>query len=141
MRTRSKEEMFRLIQEFAANERRVRGVVLNGSRANPDIAPDPFQDFDVVFFVKEIATFRSNTDWLSVFGEILIMQMPDLMQENPPLVDEPFTYLMQFVDGNRVDLRLYPVERLSSYERDSLSVVLYDPDDLFADLPPSSDVD
>ncbi|MEW6750678.1 MAG: aminoglycoside 6-adenylyltransferase [Candidatus Latescibacterota bacterium] len=45
---RSPQEMLALIVETARAGERIRTVVLNGSRANPNAPADIFQDFDVV---------------------------------------------------------------------------------------------
>lgn len=41
---RSEQEMFDLILSTARVDPRIRGVVMNGSRANPDAPKDFFQD-------------------------------------------------------------------------------------------------
>jgi aminoglycoside 6-adenylyltransferase len=50
-----------------------------------------------------------------------------------------YTYLMQFLDGNRIDLSLAPLERIASVADDSLAVVLLDKDGLIPELPAPSD--
>ncbi|WP_077702680.1 aminoglycoside 6-adenylyltransferase [Virgibacillus dokdonensis] len=53
-----------------------------------------------------------------------------------------FVYLMQFKDGNRLDLTLIPEEKLASFQPfDSLSVLLMDKDQLIGELPPPSERD
>lgn len=64
--------MLELILETARADPRVRVVILNGSRANPNAPPDPFQDFDVVYAVKDVPSFRHDRDWLKRFGELMI---------------------------------------------------------------------
>lgn len=133
---RSEEEMLHLILETARSDERIRAVILNGSRVNPQAPRDLFQDFDVVYLVTEVAPYRNNQVWIRRFGELMILQMPEDMQDPPPDGDGHFTYLMQFIDGNRIDLSLYPLERLAEVLSDSLSVVLLDKDGLVATLPP-----
>jgi len=94
-------------------------VILNGSRANPNAPRDPFQDFDVVYVVTDVAPFRYNYEWLQRFGELMMMQMPDDMVDPPPSNDDSFAYLMQFTDGNRLDLTLYPLAKVAELSRDS----------------------
>ncbi len=108
---RSEETMVALIQDFALKDPRVRLALLSGSRANPDAPRDDLQDFDVVYFVNDLDSFRGSEAWLDSFGSRLIMQKPDEMGENPP--EKPdLAYLMLFEDGNRIDLSLYPPARL-----------------------------
>ena len=45
---RSEKEMYDLILGYAKAHDDIRAVILNGSRANPNRKPDPFNDFDIV---------------------------------------------------------------------------------------------
>lgn len=138
---RSEDEMLELILETARQDERVRAVMLNGSRANPNSPRDCFQDFDVIYFVTDVASFRIDAGWIDRFGERMILQMPDDIQDPPPNKNAGFAYLMQFSDGNRIDLNLSPVDRLEELEEDSLSVLLLDKDGLFGQVAPASEVD
>jgi len=97
---RSEQEMLELIVGIAREDERIRAVIMNGSRANPNAPPDPFQDFDIVYIVTDVAPFRYNYEWIKRFGEIMIMQMPEDMEDPPPSNNGGFGYLMQFTDGN-----------------------------------------
>ena len=44
---RSEREMYQLILGYAQQDPRVRGVILNGSRANPTAKLDQFRDYDI----------------------------------------------------------------------------------------------
>jgi aminoglycoside 6-adenylyltransferase len=48
---------------------------------------------------------------------------------------------MQFVDGNRIDLTLYPLARLGELPRDSLSLILLDKDGVIPPFPPPDESD
>lgn len=54
---RTEQEMFDLLLTTAQYDERIRAVYLNGSRANPHVAKDMFQDFDMVYVVTETASF------------------------------------------------------------------------------------
>ena len=138
---RSEEEMYRLIQDFALEDPRVRLVLLSGSRANPSAPRDDLQDFDIVYFVNNLDSFRGGEGWLDSFGRRMIMQKPEEMGENPP--EHPdLAYLMLFEDGNRIDLSLMPLEELGNYlKEDSILKVLLDKDGRVPALPASSDSD
>jgi aminoglycoside 6-adenylyltransferase len=139
---RSEQAMLALIVDTARRDERIRAVILNGSRANPDARRDIFQDYDVVYLVTDVASFRQDPDWIERFGELMIMQLPDEMLDPPPASsDDSFTYLMQFTDGNRIDLNLYPIARLQEFAHDSLNLVLLDKDGFLPPLPPPSDSD
>src|SRR4051794_32053981 len=102
--------MMDLILSTALEDERIRAVIMNGSRVNPNVEKDCFQDFDIVFVVREIQSFTLNHQWVNRFGEMMIMQMPEEMSLIPPEKDGCFAYLMQFMDGNRIDLTLVPVD-------------------------------
>ena len=139
---RTEQEMFDLILNYARQDERIRVVAMNGSRANPNAQPDCYQDFDIVYLVSEMESFLKNDDWLLVFGDRLIMQKPDTMQLIPPEERSSFAYLMMFEDGNRIDLTLFPLEKLEVYlGSDRMRIVLLDKDGLLPQLPPSTDED
>jgi aminoglycoside 6-adenylyltransferase len=138
---RTEQEMLDLILSTAREDERIRAAILNGSRANPNAPRDPFQDFDVVYLVTDVAPFKRNEQWIARFGELMILQQPEDMQDPPPPGDGGYTYLMQFADGNRLDLGLWPVDRLDELERDSLSVLLLDKDGILRPFDPPSEGD
>lgn len=138
---RSDQEMFDLILDTARRDERIRAVIMNGSRANPNAPRDPFQDFDIVYVVTDVAPFRHNLEWIKRFGELMILQMPDEMTDPPPDKDDSFTYLMQFSDGNRIDLGIFSLAQLPGLVGDSLSVLLLDKDGIVPPFPPASERD
>jgi len=138
---RSEQEMLDLILGFANNDDNIRAVVMNGSRANPNAPRDIFQDFDIACLVNDVAPYIRNDDIPSYFGETLIVQEPENMQDPPAENNGHYAYLMQFKDGNRIDLSFFPVEQLKSILNDSLTVVLLDKDGIIGEIPPSSDID
>jgi aminoglycoside 6-adenylyltransferase len=139
MRMRSESEMLELILSTARCDERIRAVILNGSRANPNSPRDIFQDFDIVYIVTDTAHYNHNMDWIRRFGELMILQMPEEMDDPPPQREGAVVYLMQFMDGNRIDLGIYSLAQVEDQKKDSLSVVLLDKDGLFDGLPPASE--
>jgi len=138
---RSEQEMLELIVDTAKKDKRIRAVIMNGSRANPNAPRDFFQDFDIVYVVTDVAPFKYNYEWIKRFGETMIMQMPEDMQDPPPNQDGGFVYLMQFTDGNRVDLGIYPLAKLNELGKDSLSLILLDKDGRIEPLAPANERD
>lgn len=136
---RSEQEMLELILNTAKNDDRIRAVILNGSRANPNSPRDIFQDFDIVYLVTDVASFKDDFDWIQRFGEIMILQVPEDMQDPPPSNDGSFAYLMQFSDGNRIDLGILPLAQLNELDRDSLSLLLLDKDGIVNPLAPPNE--
>jgi len=138
---RSEREMLELIIGVARDDERIRLVIMNGSRANTNAPRDFFQDYDVVYIVTDMAPFKNNLEWIERFGELMIMQMPEDMQDPPPTDDGGFGYLMQFTDGNRIDLGIYPLTRLDELGSDSQSLLLLDKDGIIGSFPPASESD
>ncbi|MGH0455326.1 aminoglycoside 6-adenylyltransferase [Bacillus paranthracis] len=139
---RTEKEMLDLIINTAKEDERIRAVIMNGSRVNPHVKRDCFQDYDIMYVVKDIQSFTSNHNWIHRFGEIMIVQMPEEMSLVPPDGDGKFPYLMQFMDGNRIDLTLVPVELINNFVgQDSLSKLLLDKDNCIEEFPPASDKD
>lgn len=136
---RSEHEMLQLILDTARGDERIRAVVMNGSRANPNAPRDFFQDYDIVYFVTDVAPFRKNLEWIKRFGELMILQMPDDMGDPEPNDKDSFGYLMQFADGNRIDLGFFPLESIKERTGDSQSILLLDKDGIIGPLPPASD--
>ncbi len=138
---RSEQEMLDLIVNTAQNDERIRAVILNGSRANPDAPRDFFQDWDIVYLVTDVAPFKNDPTWINRFGEIMILQLPEAMQDPPPQNINGFTYLMQFADGNRIDLGLLPISKLDGLGNDSLSSLILDKDGLLKPFAPPNEND
>ncbi len=133
---RSEAQLMKIILDTAREDERIRAVVMNGSRLNPHARKDLFQDFDIVYYVTDPHPFRNNYSWIERFGELMILQEPEDMQDPPAENKGYFTYLMQFSDGNRIDLGIYPLEMRASVGRDSLSLTLLDKDNALPPLPP-----
>ncbi|MBJ8008897.1 MULTISPECIES: aminoglycoside 6-adenylyltransferase [Bacillus cereus group] len=139
---RTEKEMLDLIINTAKEDERIRAVIMNGSRVNPNVNKDCFQDYDIIYVVKDIQSFTCNHSWINRFGEIMIVQMPEEMSLVPADEDGKFPYLMQFMDGNRMDLMLVPVDLINKFiGQDSLSKLLLDKDNCIGEFPPASDKD
>ncbi|MGZ7444382.1 aminoglycoside 6-adenylyltransferase [Paenibacillus sp. TH7-28] len=139
---RSEQEMMQLILDYARNDERVRAVGMNGSRTNPNVPRDRFQDYDIVFLVTDMNSFIRDKHWVDCFGSRIIMQTPEDMKLIPPDLDGNYSYLMLYSDGNRIDLTLCPVEKKETWNNgDKLSIVLLDKDHALPHLPEPTDQD
>ena len=137
---RSEREMLDLIIGTAKKDGRIRAVYMNGSRANPNAKKDMFQDYDIVYVVKENRPFYEDETWIHVFGEILFMQCPEQVDRDFGLevnFDKCFGWLMQFKDGIRLDLRMIPVEEARVIE--TPCIILLDKDHILPPVPSPSD--
>lgn len=129
---RSEQEMMRAIVEFAAADDRIRLATLEGSRTNPNVVRDEFQDYDISYFVTDMTSFKQDDRWLDIFGVRAMMQKPEDMALFPPELGNWFSYIMLFEDGSKMDLTLIPLEETDKYfeESDGLVQVLLDKDGL-----------
>jgi aminoglycoside 6-adenylyltransferase len=132
---RSEAKMFELIIQTARDDQRIRAVTLNGSRVNESALKDVFQDFDIVYLVTELESFKANPGWIDHFGERMVMQLPDDFGEVPP--PDRYAYLIQFKDGHRLDLTL----KTGFFDPDSLSMLLLDKDGTTPKPPPPTERD
>jgi aminoglycoside 6-adenylyltransferase len=128
---RSEEEILALVLQVAEANENTRAVLLTGSRANLNARKDKLQDFDIIYIVTQLETFIHDHSWIDVFGERIIMQLPDEMEIGGK--DRyAYHYLMLFTDGNRIDLTLYPLNKLAYlHKEESLVKVLMDKDNCF----------
>lgn len=140
---RDEREMLELIVGVARKDDRIRAVYMNGSRTNRKIGKDIFQDYDIVYVVRENRPFYEDTGWIDVFGERLYMQRPDEVDRCNGLdvdFDRCYGWLMQFRDGNRLDLHVVPIGE-ANVQDDRLCVILLDKDGILPEIPEPSDED
>ncbi len=141
---RSDKEMYELLINEARADDRVRAVFMNGSRTNPNVPKDMFQDYDVVYVVTETEPFIEDKEWIDRFGNILFMQYPDEFPEEFPDEAVPksdrYAWLMQFRDGTRIDLTVMSVEYAKkAILTDTLCEILLDKDGCLPEIPDSND--
>ena len=137
---RTEQEMYETILDIARKDDRVKAVYMNGSRTNPNASRDIFQDYDIVYVVDETASFIEDKKWIQKFGDIMYMQYPDESPDYPNDKNNHYGWLMQFYDGNRVDLTVQTL----SYARehiadDKLCRVLLDKDNVLPAIEESTD--
>lgn len=136
---RTEKEMYDVILSFAEDNDNIRAVLLNGSRTNPNVTKDKYQDYDIVYIVDNLEIFTDNYNWIDVFGERLMLQMPEAMR-NPSNLGH-FNWMMLFKDYNRLDLTLIPKDRLDIVLNDSLTKVLMDKDNILPEFDQPNDTD
>ncbi|MFA9560288.1 aminoglycoside 6-adenylyltransferase [Evansella sp. AB-rgal1] len=142
---RNEKEMMDIIRNIAKEDKRIRAVYMNGSRTNPNVPKDIFQDYDIVYVVSETASFIDDKTWLDTFGQLLMIQEPD---KNDLAIEakgdnfQSYGFLMLFSDGNRIDLHIETVENMKQgYISDSLTVPLLDKDNILPYIPVAADTD
>jgi aminoglycoside 6-adenylyltransferase len=126
---RTEQEMFDLIINVAEKDERIRAVFMNGSRTNPNAKKDIFQDYDIEYVVKETKSFREDKSWIDHFGERLYMQYPEGNSFFKGDVENCYAWLIQFTDGNRLDLTVCTLtQALKDIREDKLCKILIDKD-------------
>lgn len=142
---RSEQEMFDLILNTAREDERIRAVYMNGSRTNPNAPKDIFQDYDIVYVVRDTRPFIEDTAWIDRFGERLYMQYPernDLFRGEVTDFENCYGWLMQFADGNRIDLHVQSIPfSQKSILNDRLCKILLDKDGILPAMPEPTDAD
>ena len=139
---RNESEMFDLILNTAREDSRILAVYMNGSRTNKNAAKDIFQDYDIVYVVEALEPFISDRSWIDRFGEQLYMQYPDEFPGKPEKNIEFYGWLMQFKDGNRLDLHVETVAHaVENITKDSLCEILMDKAGVLPPMAPSTDQD
>lgn len=118
MRTES--EMLDLIMRKATEDERIRAVAMDGSRANKNAVHDRYSDFDIVYYVTDVREFTKDKSWVLYFGDILIVQYSMDWHSHPYDYNShaTFAYLIQFADGNRIDLTIVDIRNIGQ-EKDN----------------------
>ncbi len=111
---RNTEEMLQLIMDVAITDERIRAVTMEGSRVSKNATHDKYCDFDISFVVNDIRGFTKDHKWIEIFGDILIVQYPMDWYSHPYdyAGRDNFAYLIQFKDGNRIDLTLIDISNI-----------------------------
>lgn len=137
---RKEQEMYQLFLDIASSDDRVLAVYMNGSRTNKNVPSDIFQDYDIVYVVEETASFIEDKSWIQKFGDIMYMQYPDENPNYPSDKENFYGWLMQFKDGNRVDLHVELVEHaLDNILKDGLCKVLLDKNGILPSMGEATD--
>ncbi len=139
---RNETEMYQLFINTANADSRILAVYMNGSRTNPNVPKDIFQDYDIVFVVTDTSPFINDPDWIRRFGNILYMQYPDEHPDCPNDKENFYGWLMQFDDGSRIDLHVESAAHaLEHIHDDKLCKILLDKEHILPDIPEATDVD
>lgn len=142
---RSEQEMLNLILKVANEDERIRAVYMSGSRANPNVEKDIYQDYDIGYVVTETKSFLEDKSWINIFGDIAIAEEPDLVDLAFGIKHDfkrSYTWLMLFKDGNRIDLWIETKDKmLEEYTNEKLTIPLLDKDNCLPKIPPPKDED
>lgn len=139
---RNEKDMYRLFLDIAEEDDRILAVYMNGSRTNVNAPKDIFQDYDIVFVVTQTGPFIEDKNWIHRFGSILYMQYPDEFPGDQADRENFYGWLMQFTDGNRVDLHVETVSHAAEHiHDDKLCRILLDKKGVLPEIPEATDAD
>ena len=117
---RSEREIIELMKKTALEDEDIRALYIEGSRANPNGPKDIFQDYDIEFIVTDTKKYIEDKTWIDRFGKRLYMQYPDEWPGSSSDKENWYGWLMQFVDGVRIDLHVgtkeHALANLEMYE-------------------------
>lgn len=115
---RSEQDIMDLILSVAKSDSRILAAYLKGSRTNPNVPKDVYQDFDLMYVVTETDSFRQDPAWLDVFGPRILTQEQNSdfgygdrfrLRSN---YQQLYSWLLLLEDGNRIDLGVETVEHM-----------------------------
>lgn len=109
----------------------VRAAILTSSRANSKRKTDVLSDYDIEFYVTDIAPFRRSDAWLTHFGEVMV-RWPFKPRLGAPWAD--ITRLVIFSDAVRIDFQIHKVAEIAPDAFDDDYKVLIDKDGLLSKL-------
>ena len=96
---RSEGLMLELMTRIAEENNLIRAAYMEGSRVNPSIPKDIFQNYDIIYIVTTTKPFQDNKQWIEQFGDIMYMQYPEYNVFYPADKENCFGWLIQFTDG------------------------------------------
>lgn len=139
---RNEKDMYRLFLDIAEKDDRILAIYMNGSRTNVNAPKDIFQDYDIVFVVTQTRPFIEDKNWIQRFGTILYMQYPDEFPGDQADRENFYGWLMQFTDGNRVDLHVETLSHATEHiHDDKLCRILLDKKGVLPEIPEATDAD
>lgn len=139
---RNEKDMYQLFLDIAEEDDRILAVYMNGSRTNVNAPRDIFQDYDIVFVVTQTEPFIEDKNWIHRFGTILYMQYPDEFPGDQADRENFYGWLMQFTDGNRVDLHVETLSHAAKHiHDDKLCRILLDKKGVLPEIPEATDAD
>ena len=140
---RNETEMMDLVINFGNGNNDIRVITMEGSRLNVHAPKDQFQDYDITYILSNMNKYIADKSWLDVFGKRFMMQEPEGMSLFQAHLGNWYSFLMIYEDGNKMDLKLVPLNELDEYFKrtDSLKKILLDKDGICPEIAEPSDAD
>ena len=115
-------------------DKRVRVIILNGSKATINGDNDAYSDLDIVYYVQNYSDIIKDSAFFDTFGEVLISQSKDEQLFPTKSSFSGYIKMMQFKDGTRLDLSIVPIEALEDHiKRPDYYKILLDKDNILSD--------
>ncbi len=130
-----------LLTRWAERRDDVRVLLITSTRAVPNATLDAYSDYDVILVVDDVQPFVQSTEWLRVFGDVLVVYQ-DPITTDPETGASSCSNVTQFDNGLKIDFGCWPIQRLQHVasgpalpaELDAGYQVLLDKDHLTAEL-------
>jgi aminoglycoside 6-adenylyltransferase len=106
--THDPHDVIHRLHAWASRKETVRAMLLTSTRASPNEPVDIFSDYDVVLVVVDIRPFFTDRSWLQDFGQVLVVYWDPISPE-PDYGIEQTGNVTQYMDGLKIDFRLWPV--------------------------------
>ena len=92
---RSEKEMIDLILDTARKDERIRAVYMNGSRTNPNAPKDLFQDYDIVYVVREtpLSRIQHGSIRLAKGSDMQLLEQTGLLLATVRRICKPLRWL------------------------------------------------
>lgn len=128
------------ILSIAKQDSRIRSAFQTGSRVNPTAIRDGVQDYDIIFFVKNVEEFSVDRSFAEGLDPIFIYS-PEVDKKQIGSLQKEINYSVLLEDGVKIDFKFLPIEEISDYiGKNTLISLLMDKDNLIDQVVPSSDV-
>src|SRR5438046_5856365 len=92
------DDVLATITAWAQSRDAIRAVLLPSTRAIPNGRVDALSDYDVILIVEDIGPFAEDRDWISDFGDVLVVYW-DPVQPDPDFGIDYIANVTQYADG------------------------------------------
>ena len=120
-------------------------VYLFGSRANPNVKKDKYQDYDVSFVVTETDSFQTDKSWINALGDTDFVVESErnaktFFGKDNSRLSRRCVFNFLFSDGNCMDLVLaVKEEAIKDFEEYQPNIILLDKDNILSGITVSTD--
>jgi len=143
---KTEREMLDIIIKITKDDERVRAVYLFGSRADPGVKKDAFQDYDIAFVVTETESFQADKNWFYRFGDIAALiegERNALLffgRKDMSALSRRCVFNILFSDNDSLDLVVeIKEEAIKNFIEFKPNIILLDKDDFLSGIITTTD--